>query len=239
MSGEEPKSFDRIQRLDGSTWKDASTVIIVPERVPNRFHCRWIESIMGLITPMNAKRAMLWAIGDEVGVAYTNTVKAILANPELAKWKYVLTIESDNILPPDAHIRLLESISLGPFDAVGGLYFTKGDLNQPMCYGSSADYARTGVLEFQPLDIREAIRQQQIVECNGLGMGCTLFRMELFKESEPPWFKTLNDFIPGKGAECMTQDLYAFSQWKKRGRRFACDTRVHVGHMNLETGEVF
>lgn len=232
------RGFSRVQRLPGSTWKDTSTVVICPEREP-WFHKKWIESFQALISPMNQKRAAFFVVGDEVGVAYTNAIKEILNNPELSKWKYVLTIESDNIVPPDAHIRLLESIQAGPFDAVGGLYFTKGDVNQPMCYGSSADYARTGVLEFQPLDIREAIQGQQVVECNGLGMGCTLFRMELFKQSDPPWFKTLCDLDPAKGAQCMTQDLYAFGNWKKMGKRFACDTRVKVGHMDFKTGEIY
>lgn len=230
--------FDRVARMDGSTYKDCSTVILVPEREP-WFHKRWLESFQGLIAPMNAKRAVFFCIGDEVGQAYTNAIKNVLANPELAKWKYILTIESDNLCPPDAHIKLLESIEAGPFDAVGGLYFTKGEINQPMCYGSAADYAAKGVLEFQPLDVRAAIQKSQIVECNGLGMGCTLFRMELFRSSEPPWFKTLNEYEPGVGSKVMTQDLYAFERWKRMGRRFACDTRVKVGHMDFATGEVY
>lgn len=232
------KGFDRISKLHGSTWRDCSTVIIIPEREP-WFHKRWIESFQSLISPMNSKRAAFFVVGDEVGHAYTNAIKNILSNPEISKWKYVLTIESDNLVPPDAHTKLLESIDAGPFDAVGGLYFTKGDVNQPMCYGSSADYAEKGILEFQPLDIRGALKASQVVECNGLGMGCTLFRMECFRRMEAPWFKTLSEWDPSAGAKVMTQDLYFFERGKKMGMRFACDTRVKVGHMDLNTGEVY
>lgn len=216
--------FDRIKRIYGSTWKDSSTVIIIPERTAY-FHHRWVSAFQNMCAPMNQKRAVLFAIGDEVGHAYTNVIKRVLEDPQLSTWRYVLTIESDNLVPPDAHLRLLESIEAGPFDAVGGLYFTKGEINQPMCFG------KPGTSGFEPLDIREAIQDgSSVVECNGIAMGCSLYRMSLFREVEPPWFVT---------TESMTQDLYFCKQAKAQGKRFACDTRVHVGHMDLNDGTVY
>ena len=37
----------------------------------------------------------------------------------------MLTLEDDNLPPPDGLLRLYESIEAGPYDAVGGLYWTR------------------------------------------------------------------------------------------------------------------
>lgn len=230
--------FDRVKTLPGTTYLDNSTIVIVPSR-EKIFHYRVIAAWQSLIAPMNQKRAWLFCIGDEVGIAYDRLITDILANPELSKWKYVLTLEGDNLPPPDAHIRLLETIEAHKFDAVSGIYFTKGDLNMPMAYGDPAEYAATGVLDFRPRDIRAALERGHVMPVNGIAMGCALFRMDLFRQLPQPWFKTLNDFVPGKGTECFTQDLFFCRQAVNAGKRFAVDFRVRVGHLDLNTDIVY
>ena len=230
--------FERIQHIQGSTFKDNSTIIIVPEKTPY-FHHRWIQNFQGLIAPMNTARPTLFVINEEVGHAYTNTIKSILDNPQLSKFKYIMTIESDNLPPPDAHIRLLETIEWGNYDAVSGIYFTKGEINMPQCYGDPEAYKRTGMMEFRPRDIRAALSNGTVMECLGIAMGCALWRIELFKQIEPPWFVTVNDIVPGKGASCFTQDLHFCQRAVAAGKRLAVDFRVKVGHMDLNTGIVY
>ena len=67
-------------------------------------------------------------------------------------------------------------------------------------------------------------------ECCGLGMGFTLFKLEMFKKIPSPWFRTLQEFIPGQGTRACTQDLYFFQEAAKYGYRFACNTSCRVGH---------
>ena len=43
----------------------------------------------------------MFAVGMEVGEAYSQAIEAILAHPDLSKFKYILTMEHDNIPPPD------------------------------------------------------------------------------------------------------------------------------------------
>lgn len=229
--------FERVDFIPGTTYQDNSTVIIVPTR--GTLHHRFVQSYMGLIAPMNQKRAALFAAGHEVGKAYDAMVANILSG-ECSKWKYILTIEDDNLVPPDAHIRLLETIEAGKFDAVGGLYFTKGELNMPMAFGDPEEYKRTGILDFRPRDLRAALSNgASLVEVNGLAMGCTLWRMELFREFAAPWFVTCNDYAEGVGIKCFTQDLYACERMKRAGKRFAVDVRVRVGHLDVNTGDVY
>ena len=72
-------------------------------------------------------------------------------------------------------------------------------------------------------------------ECNGLGMGFTLFRLEMFKDSRipRPFFQTVQDWQPGVGSRGFTQDLWFFQNAGAVGHRFACDTRVKVGHYDM------
>jgi hypothetical protein len=228
--------FDRVQHLPGSTYKDSSTVIVIPTR--GMIHHRVVAAWQGLLAPMNQKRAILFASGDEVGIAYNNMISNVLANPEISKWKYLMTLEDDNLPPPDAHIRLLESIEWGKYDAVSGLYFTKGEYNMPMAYGDPGEYARSGVLDFRPRDVREAVAAGQIMPVNGIAMGCAVWRMELFREFPPPWFVTVSDVTP-TGPQCFTQDLKFCERLVRMGKRLAVDMRVKVGHLDVTTNTLY
>ena len=76
-----------------------------------------------------------------------------------------------------------------------------------------------------------------MVECNGTGMGFTLFRTALFKDERlrRPWFKTTADQRDG----VFTQDLYAWSDFRKHGHRAAIDCSVRVGHYDLAADVVW
>lgn len=230
------KGYERVEVIPGSTYRDNSTVVVIPTR--GMIHHRVVTALQGVIGPMNQKRAMLFAVGHEVGKAYDTMIANILMSPDLSKWKYVLTLEDDNLPPPDAHIRLLETIEEYKFDAVSGIYFTKGEYNMPMAYGDPEEYRRTGVLDFKPRDIRAALAGGHVMPVNGIAMGCSLYRMDLFREIPPPWFVSLAD-VTDKGVQCYTQDLYFCERACRLGKRFAVDMRVKVGHMDVNTGVVY
>ena len=189
---------------------------------------RVVENWMGMMTPMNNAFFRIFVSGMEVGEAYNQAVSLILGNEHLSKFKYLLTLEEDNMPPPDGLLKLYESID--EFAAVGGLYWTKGEGGQPMIYGDPK-----GVLSFQP----QQVQLDSVQECNGLGMGFTLFRIEDFREEDRPWFKTIQEWDPGKGVQAGTQDLYYFANLRRRGLRVACDTRVKVGHLDPGSGMVW
>jgi hypothetical protein len=229
--------FERLEVLDGSSYRDSSTVIVVPTR--GMIHHKVTASWDNLLMPMNQRRSKIYAVGDEVGIAYNRMIEWVLAHDILGKYKFVMTVEDDNTLPPDAHIKLLESIDTGPFDAVSGLYFTKGDINLPMAYGDPKEFARTGRMDFRPRDVRKALETGNVMEVNGIGMGCALWRMELFRQMTAPWFVTVADVVPDKGPISITQDLYFCERMRRAHKRIAVDLRVRVGHVDRDTGEVY
>jgi glycosyltransferase involved in cell wall biosynthesis len=219
------KSRDRL--IQGNTYKDLSTIIVVPTRgvIPAKVVQNWL----GMMSPMNQKVVRIFIIGMEVGEAYNNAIEMILANPDLSKWKYLMTLEEDNMIPPDGLLKLYEAINTPPeYDVIGALYWTKGEGGQPMIYGNIKDIPKNFIPQVPIPDT--------IQECNGLGMGCNLFRLEMFKDPklQRPFFKTLQEHRPGVGTKVYTQDLRFFEDAGRLGYRFACATNVKVGHYDLE-----
>ena len=140
-----------------------------------------------------------------------------------------LTVEDDNIPPPDGLLKLYEGIK--DFHVVGSLYWTKGEGGQPMIYGNPSEMP----LNFIP----QQVQPNSLQRCNGLGMGFTLFRMSIFKKLTKPWFVTKQSWDPNKGCTGYTQDLYAFENMSKLGLKVACDTRVKVGHLDVENNQLW
>lgn len=219
------KSRDRL--IQGSTYKDLSTIIVVPTRgvIPAKVVQNW----MSMMTPMNQKVIRIFMIGMEVGDAYNNAIEFIINHPDLSKWKYILTLEEDNMPPCDGLLKLYEAINTPPgYDVIGGLYWTKGEGGQPMLYGNPNEI---------PLNFIPQVPQVDTVQhCNGLGMGFNLFKLDIFKDPklQRPFFKTLQEHRPGVGTKVYTQDLRFYEDAGRLGYRFACDTKVKVGHYDLE-----
>jgi len=222
----------RARLLKGNSYKDLSTVWISAIRGQRMCECGCghivnrgldptvVSTWIGMMRPMNQKFAGPFFIENmEVGEAYNAAVEMILANPELSKWKYMLTVEEDNLPPADGILKLYESME--KYDVVQGLYWTKGEMGQPMIYGDPKVMPKNFIPQVPVPDTLQ--------ECNGLGMGFNLFKIEMFKRLPKPWFKTQQDAGGG-----FSQDLYFYNNAGKEGYRFACDTRVKVGHYDIE-----
>ena len=220
-----------INRLKQSgTYKDLSTIIICPTR--GQIPAKVVQYWMGLMRPMNQKViGPIFGIGMEVGESYNNMIQSILDNPELSQWKYILTIEEDNCPPADGLLKLYENIE--EYDVVQGLYWTKGEGGQPMIYGDPKVMPKNFIPQMP--------RPGEIQQANGLGMGFNLFKLDIFKNPNvpKPWFKTVQEVIPGQGARAYTQDLYFYENAAKAGYKFACDNRVLVGHYDINADKMW
>jgi hypothetical protein len=218
------QAINRLHR--GHSYRDLSTIWICVSR--GTMKCKAVSAFVSLMRPMNQMCVgPVFIEGDEVGVAYQKAFDWILTDPNLAKFKYVLTVEEDNLPPPDGLLKLYENIS--DYDCLAGLYWTKGAEGQPMIYGNP---------EEKPMNfVPQPPKPDSIQRCNGLGMGFNLWKVSSFrgklKDMPKPWFRTVQEI--GKG---FTQDLFFFNEAAKYGFKCACDTRVKVGHL-AEDGMVW
>jgi hypothetical protein len=206
--------------IEGGSWKRQRVVCVMPAGAKIPF--KVAAALRGLITPPNQPFYFIGAEGMEVGDAYSRTIESILANPQLAEFEYLLTVEHDNLFPNDGLLKLLKRMEEHPeFACIGGLYWCKGEGGCCQIWGDPKD----PVLNFRP----QPPVPGQLVECCGTGMGFNLWRLSMFKDAKlrRPWFKTIAG-SDGVG----TQDLYAWADFRKHGYRCAVDCSVLVGHMD-------
>lgn len=232
-------SRDRVIR--GASYRDCSTIAMLPvPKDTGSLHYKVSAALKGLLTPMNQKFHLHYLEGMEVADAYNQGIQMVLSNPELAKWKFILTIEHDNLPPPDGLVKLLETMFSGPWAAAGGLYWTKGEGGMPMIYGDPLDPQPN----FRPL----APKVDEVQEARGIAMGFTLWDLDLFRDKRLPmscsdpndlskgavWFRTISQWTPSTGVQAGTQDLDFCARAGALGYRFCVDNRVRVGHVQLQ-----
>jgi hypothetical protein len=239
-------------------WLDQSVTWCIPMKT-GMFHVKIAESWDQISWPMNTQRSFrLITIGLEVGEAYNNLFKWATDDAAaeekftregadiIASTSFVLTTEEDNIIPRDAIESLFASLYVCPdcgeeingkswecanghhgYDAMSGLYMTKSIPTRPMAYGDP----KKDPNDFRPQSVKRAVSEGETIEVNGIGMGCAMWRKELFSRVSEPWFAT-------EGGT--TQDLYFCRKAKKEaGARFGVNCGVKVGHMDFKTGRIY
>jgi hypothetical protein len=218
----------RTRVIEGATWKQQRTIMLIPSA--KTIPAQVALALWNLITPPNQGIVRWLALGLEVGDAYSQAIEQILANPELSKWEYLLTVEHDNLPPQDGLLKLIKRMEAHPeFACIGGLYWTKGEGGAPQIWGDIRD----PVQNYRP----QPPVPGQLVECWGTGMGFNLWRLSMFKDPKiaRPWFRTKCSPAEGVG----TQDLAFWGEARKYGYRCAVDCDVLVGHLDATTGVVW
>jgi hypothetical protein len=243
----------RSRLISGATYRRLATAWLTPAIGP--VHVRVVNCWFGVMNPMNQALYRIFLEGMEVADAYNNGINLILSNPDLRPTpdgskglRFILTVETDNMPPPDGLITLIGDMHRipkdhpaaiptetdeqenCPFAAIGGLYFCKGEGGMPMIYGDPKGKT------FEPMLIPP---EPGIVECRGVAMGFTLWDARIFLDNRlrlpsGGFFQTLTEFKEFKGARAGTQDLEFCGRALEYGYRFAVDTRVRVGHFDAE-----
>lgn len=148
---------------------------------------------------------------------------------------YVLMVDNDVSLPPDALKNLMDDakdVCLGFYahrdtDNIyrgrtcvcklrmpdGGYYF-----NYPL----ESEYTAAELR-----DLREHGTYK--LQIHGGGMGCALIRTEVFRKIEYPWYDWVN--YKGQNRGMLSEDLYFCEQCKGHHIEIYTDSRVGCGHM--------
>ena len=178
-------------------------------------------------------------------------------SPGFLATRFAVTMEEDNILPGDGLLKLLSAIYTCPdcggevgakvvdgelkpvtddswkcadcgadgYSAVSGLYWMKTEPPVPMAFGDPSE-----PLDFKPRRVVDAIRDESIIEVNGIAMGFAVWRKAVFSKISRPWFRT---------EDGTTQDIYFCKKARAEvGARFGVHCGVGVGHLNVQTGEI-
>lgn len=151
---------------------------------------------------------------------YTHTASNNLAESSLQMaLDFVFFTENDMMLPFDIITKLYEDIKKTNLDACSGLYFLRGDGRQPCLYNRDMTN-KESAYSFIPVLL---VPENELFTIDCPGMGCTLFKTDVFRRVPYPWF----DLKEGKYG----QDIYFWSKAKDSGIKCGVDTSVQCGHL--------
>jgi hypothetical protein len=134
---------------------------------------------------------------------------------------YVFFVDSDTIIPKGA----IDSLLKMNVDIASGLYFSKGKPYLPVAR------VKEGERHF----FLEDFEFNQIMEVQGVGMGCCLINTKVFKDLEFPYFKLEWRKFEGKDYQ-IAEDLYFCDEAIKKGYKVHLNTGVVCPHFGIEVG---
>lgn len=220
----QPQAREVMLSSSGNGVRNLSTVSVL--RTRGMIPARTVQVWGSLFTPMNHKYASLIEAERDADEALNHAIEYILKDNETNKFKYVLFMDDDNIPPQDGLLTLLKTI--GDYDGISGLYVTKDEAHWPLILGD-------------PRNIKDWTPQSQyregVHECNGMGMGFVLLKLDIFKAMEKPWFKCVES--PEGEFRRMQEDVYFYYHARQKGFRFAVNADCRVGHLDITNGLVY
>lgn len=212
-----------IEFSDVKKYENLSIATVVPTRglVCAEAAASWVK----LQYPMNHKRMGPVIIrGHAVDDAYETAIGLIVEkHPEYA---YILTLEDDCLIPTMGVLELLKVMREGGYDGVSGAYIRKEAGGRAHIYGNAEDPNDWSIQDFQ---------KGKVIPCNGIPMGMSLYKRDMFLDIPRPWFKNEHQMVEGS-VQRYSQDLYFCKKAQAYGKKFAVHCGVVVGHVDSETG---
>lgn len=161
------------------------------------------------------------------GFDYVKGYGAAKARNDIARrainegYEYVMMVDSDVVLPPNALELMLE----GNADVVLGCYPRKNTMTgQSEIFSDGKNYGDENNISYAALE-----QLPDRIDIKGGGMGCALIRTSIFNKMQFPWFT----YVEYQTGDVLSEDL-SFCE-KAKGFSIQADTRVRCGHIGSKT----
>lgn len=137
---------------------------------------------------------------------------------EAAGMDYMFMIDDDMTSPLD----VFEQLYSNHVDIVAPLAFTRGFPHKPVLYSCEEGWDHMAQKDYFINHTVMNYPKDQLVECDAVGFGAVLIKMEVIRAVDKPRFMS----TCGTG-----EDIYFCYLAKKKGFRVFMDTRVKLGHV--------
>lgn len=186
-------------------------IVIATPHSYDTIYKQWFLAYEQLIKPASSKLVMDPNLPLDVN--RNNAVEEALKSSA----EYLLFIDHDNLLDPETLVRLLQA----NVPVIGALYFERKYPHLPLIYTFEHDY--------QTVRVEYNYPKAPVVRCDVIGLGCSLFKMEVFKQLQAPWF-----CYEYKGHTWGTEDIGFFHKLKDADIPVFIDTLNPVGHLSSQ-----
>lgn len=204
----------------------------LPEAYDNRlefaFHLGMLQALSHL--GIHEYQGIKYDFPDDVEYEFhwstVGRVLTPLARERLAEFAvqgnmdYILFIDDDMIIPID----MFEKLIRHNVDIVAPLAFMRIPPHYPVIYKVDEGYDSQARLEYYVTNIIKNYPKDRLVECDAVGFGAALIKVDLFRHIDKEWFMSTT-----KSGE----DLWFCYQAKKAGYRVFMDTSIKLGHLGL------
>jgi len=219
----------------------------------------WVQARYSQMIPTNWSFAdMLQFLSSSIPIDYQLADAQNLVAKKVVEddYEWLLMIEDDNVLPPDAFIRINEYMNRGDIPMVSGLYFLKSTHAEPLVYrgrGNShfqdwklgdrvwVDGMPMGFLLIHSSLIKAAWKESEEYQV----MGETTRRV--FEQPNSMWLDEETGGIIAKGgttdlqwcSRLMEDGLFTKAGWPKFQKMkypFLVDTRIFIKHIDRNSG---
>lgn len=163
----------------------------------------------------------------------------------------VMCCDGDQVFKKDTITRLLDTLEENP-EAGGctGIYFRKTPPHRCVVgtfspWSESLEKKRAALTEYgfvgpdgnQTLFYKPMTYFDVVRPVNAFGLGCILFKTEIFKLLKQPFCKYTNPYSLGGDFtfEGCSEDMWMCSQLKQAGVKILCNPKVQVGHVVEKT----
>lgn len=174
----------KIQEKDGPV-RDVKTIILdsndpgyvnrllIGTPSTGQIRMEWAAARYGQIIPTNWSMVQMvqWMNGYiPIKYSVADAQNLIIKEAIEKDFEWLLLIEQDNVLPPDAFIRLNEYMREGKVPVVSGLYFTKSSPSEPLVYRGRGN------------SFYKDWKMGDLVWCDGVPTGTLLIHMSILKK---------------------------------------------------------
>ena len=130
-------------------------------------------------------------------------------------YDYIMWIDSDMILPKNTLTTLMSHDK----DVVSGVYAYKLIGAENAVTKRFKDKAKD---IYEDIPLKEITESKRLIEVDGVGFGCVLTKVDVFRHIKKPWFR----YTPNMG-----EDIYFCRKAQKAGYQVYLDTSILCGHV--------
>lgn len=221
---------EETRRSSQRSFSDSSQIISIGIPTLGKVALPWVLNCLRVNPPMLATTGLVVAEGHPVAPARQKIVDTVMAMRP--RPSYLLFWGDDNLPPPDGIRLLLETAEVRNAPAVSGLYYMK---SFPPAHPVMWRHGHMG-----PLTPGTDFEAGDIIEVDGSGLDFILLRTSALEKLPPLKFRTVADWVAGKGMIVQTEDAYFWDRWREVfGKGPLVDTRCRVGHYSTFDGAVY
>jgi GT2 family glycosyltransferase len=141
--------------------------------------------------------------------------------------KYLLFIDDDVHAPPEAVLKLMYILEQDK-DAMiaSGIYFQKTEPTQPIMFQKKGEGPSWNW------------RKGELIECDIVGLGFALIKVEVFSKLQKPWYALGTDFKEGERYS-YDDSSYFCDKVKEAGFKIIADGGILCDHYDMDTKKVY